>query len=483
MKIITYMNYKQFKNKIFNIQKILKPRFLIVFVLVIATFNFCSSRILPRDIFLVYAADIDTNELVNLVNSERIARGLSLLTIDSRLVAAAHAKGNDMINKDYWSHYGPNGESPWDFIIGAGYDYTYAGENLAKDFSSTIPIHSAWMASPSHKSNIINGNFMNIGIAQVTGEFQGKETTIVVQMFGTTQVQYSEVDLSHNDDMELPETGHENELEAPVIVEPKDGDILDTGAFDVRGIIQEGESVNIFDNYELIGQLQGISSEFSFHNFENYYEGSHEIYAKAYDSRGNESDDSNIVNVTVDTIVPLIIKESVRFEYSEIGVDFENFIFTIEVDDNPTIVRGEYKGKEVNFNYINERWQCVIMENSSDFGGLTISASDAAGNTTETSFTNGEILGLVKEVDTGKQLESGVSKWVVEDIFARIFTRSLRGRINFVITFVMIILLSLERLMLAKTGLTKEKSTSLLHLPVFAILLFVGLLGGGGEIL
>jgi hypothetical protein len=92
--------------------------------------------------------------------------------------------------EQHWDHFGPNGETPWQFIRAEGYNYVYAGENLAKGFQTAEGVHEAWMASPTHAANIMSGNYKDIGVAVVQGVLLGKQTTLVVQMFGnlTTNV-------------------------------------------------------------------------------------------------------------------------------------------------------------------------------------------------------------------------------------------------------------------------------------------------------
>ena len=90
-----------------------------------------------------------------------------------------------MFNKQYWAHTAPDGKEPWDFMSEAGYSYQVAGENLARDFSTTSAMVAAWMASPTHRANIMNGRYTEIGIAVINGTLEGVETTLVVQMFGT----------------------------------------------------------------------------------------------------------------------------------------------------------------------------------------------------------------------------------------------------------------------------------------------------------
>jgi hypothetical protein len=90
-----------------------------------------------------------------------------------------------MYARDYWAHVSPIGTQPWFFITESGYQYRYAGENLARDFSDPDSVVKAWMNSPSHKDNLLSDKYHDIGVAVVDGKLGGQETTLVVQMFGT----------------------------------------------------------------------------------------------------------------------------------------------------------------------------------------------------------------------------------------------------------------------------------------------------------
>lgn len=152
--------------------------FLIGFQLVL---NVASSTI-PQ--VLGYAANITPSEIIRLTNEERAANGLSAVTENSLLDSAALAKGNDMLAKGYWAHFAPDGTSPWSFFVDFGYKYRYAGENLARDFSDAGSAVDAWMNSPSHKENILNPKYQEVGIGVVEGKLSGVNTTIIVQFFG-----------------------------------------------------------------------------------------------------------------------------------------------------------------------------------------------------------------------------------------------------------------------------------------------------------
>ncbi|MFO0703143.1 MAG: CAP domain-containing protein [Patescibacteria group bacterium] len=136
------------------------------------------------DNVLGFATDINSRALYDDTNAKRIENGLSPLRENSLLNQAARAKAEDMFAKGYWAHFGPSGETPWNFILGAGYDYEYAGENLAKNFLTSDSVVEAWMNSPTHRGNILNGNYKEVGYAVVNGTLNNEETTLVVQMFG-----------------------------------------------------------------------------------------------------------------------------------------------------------------------------------------------------------------------------------------------------------------------------------------------------------
>lgn len=130
-------------------------------------------------------ASVVSSVLVDLTNTDRSTNGLSSLTINQKLVAAAQAKADDMAARGYFAHTSPDGKDSWYWFRVAGYDYQSAGENLAVDFSDSVDVESAWMNSPSHRDNLLNAKYTEIGIATASGYYEGRPTTFVVQMFGT----------------------------------------------------------------------------------------------------------------------------------------------------------------------------------------------------------------------------------------------------------------------------------------------------------
>ena len=133
---------------------------------------------------LGYASSITVSQVLDLTNKARTAQGENALSLNEQLNQAALAKAVDMFNDQYWSHNSPSGKTPWVFVRGVGYKYSAAGENLARDFGDAPSMVNAWMASPSHKANILQDKYKDIGIAVVDGKLNGIETTLVVQLFG-----------------------------------------------------------------------------------------------------------------------------------------------------------------------------------------------------------------------------------------------------------------------------------------------------------
>ncbi|MBP9759552.1 hypothetical protein KBD45_07710, partial [Candidatus Dojkabacteria bacterium] len=133
---------------------------------------------------LGYASQISATEIVRITNIKRAEAGLGGLTLNQTLSSAAYTKGRDMIDRDYWAHVSPDGTQPWKFFSEFGYKYRYAGENLARDFSNASAAVDAWMNSPTHRENMLNPKYKEIGIGVVEGDLAGSDTTIIVQFFG-----------------------------------------------------------------------------------------------------------------------------------------------------------------------------------------------------------------------------------------------------------------------------------------------------------
>ncbi len=142
-------------------------------------------------------AAVITAIIEDLTNTDRRANSVGELTVSPTLTAIAQAKANDMAQNGYFAHTSPEGKSPWYWFKQGGYVFNFAGENLAVDFSDSADVERAWMNSPTHRANILNNKFTEIGVATAVGTLDGRQTTFVVQEFGTP---------AHKDDLQNLET-------------------------------------------------------------------------------------------------------------------------------------------------------------------------------------------------------------------------------------------------------------------------------------
>lgn len=158
-----------------------------IFLIVIAATLIGVSYGYPRYFFATLADlyDIfDSRAVIALVNESRVKEGLQPLSRNAALERAAQRKANDMFNGHYFAHHTPDGKPPWVFLQKEGYAYKAAGENLAIDFLNLNDAHYAFMNSPSHRANILNARYEQIGVAAQPGIFNGSPTLIIVQFFG-----------------------------------------------------------------------------------------------------------------------------------------------------------------------------------------------------------------------------------------------------------------------------------------------------------
>ncbi len=123
--------------------------------------------------------------IVDLTNEERSEVALGTLKRSTVLDEAARMKAEHMSKNGYFAHYSPDGVSPWFWFGRANYNFVHAGENLAIHFTDSGDVVDAWMESPTHRANVLNGNYTEIGVGTAEGTYEGYSTVYVVQLFGT----------------------------------------------------------------------------------------------------------------------------------------------------------------------------------------------------------------------------------------------------------------------------------------------------------
>jgi uncharacterized protein YkwD len=127
------------------------------------------------------SSSFSNSSFLNSTNADRTAAHEAALTLNPELEAAAQAKANDMVSRNYWSHTTPDGQTPWSFITAAGYTYQTAGENLAYGFANASDTVTGWMNSAEHRANILNTTYKDVGFGVASSpDYQSKGSEVVV---------------------------------------------------------------------------------------------------------------------------------------------------------------------------------------------------------------------------------------------------------------------------------------------------------------
>lgn len=127
----------------------------------------------------------NSRDIIAITNEIRSANKLSSLKANTKLDLAAEEKLNDMAFNEYFAHISPDGVTPWSWIKKAQYQYRVAGENLAIGFTTPEDTLQAWLDSPSHKANLLNPQYQDIGVAVKGVRIEENQGILVVQMFGS----------------------------------------------------------------------------------------------------------------------------------------------------------------------------------------------------------------------------------------------------------------------------------------------------------
>lgn len=219
---------------------------------------------------------ISTQNLVKKHNEIRVRYGLPEMKFSSVLSTSATNKANAMLVNNCWAHYCPEGKSPWAFFDEAGYVYEFAGENLAEGFYNINLLMETWMNSKTHKDNILNPNYDEMGVGIVSGSFQGNASNIIVAVhFGKRAVDINEPYLN--------------------ITSPQNDEIIQGDDLTVEGnyYLVNNIKVNLDENISTVGKVSGSTFSATFKDVE---EGSYAISASGVDKYGNKVI-SNEVNV------------------------------------------------------------------------------------------------------------------------------------------------------------------------------------------
>ncbi|MCD4694519.1 CAP domain-containing protein [bacterium] len=150
-------------------------------VFIISSIFFAGLFLLPET---AYLAGIDSIDIINLTNQERLNNNLEKLDFNPKLKKAAYAKAKFLLNNQIFTH-NTSEKKFSDWIKNVDYEYSFVGENLAINFTENEEVVRAWMESKGHRENILSEDYTEIGVSVLEGEYDGHSTYLIVQIFGT----------------------------------------------------------------------------------------------------------------------------------------------------------------------------------------------------------------------------------------------------------------------------------------------------------
>ncbi len=424
----------------------LRTEALVVITLVLFIFNSFAGAIDTAAAFSVSSED-----LLAAHNQLRQQSGLPQLQLNPALINSAQSKARAMLQSDCWSHYCPAGKSPWDFFAEAGYNYNFAGENLAEGFSDLDSMMAAWMASPTHKDNIMRAEFTQVGFGIITGTYQGiKGNLLIVAHFGTPQQPNWEAFPLPTSSLSLPQ---------PSILQPQNLSVLPTSSVEILGKASEAEAVKLYTGSDVWQEIPVNAGAFS--STTTYLaDGVYELTAIAF-AEGKQSIPSDLVTFWVDT-TPDILDASA---FSVISSSKEWLLVQLNAPQLAEVKLNLKEGKVVNFTQATANvWQGTLpLSDIQDEGILKATTKDLAGNIWEGEIYVSPILDQLPDSNN-----SVISKSMV----------------NVGLGLFLGILYLLDLALLKSTGATRTHRPRFhLHLGLILVIMLVAITGGaGGEI-
>ncbi len=475
---------------------------LVIYVVVIFLFNIVVGQLQISSVY----ADVDASALYGLHNSTRSSNGLPTLSINQQLVTSATNKAKAMLDSDCWDHYCPPGTSPWSFILNTGYEYVYAGENLGEGFTNSSTLMNAWMNSATHRANILNSNFIEIGIGFASGPFQGNtNNTVVVVHFGARQkvaptaspkpLQQVSVNTNQNTTTPtskpiLPTPTRQilpTSVPSVIIESPLDGSVLNNSQPEIKGQKPETSTLDIVINDKSLGKVDAKGSNFSFRPSIALVEGEQNLKTVTYINNKLVTE-SETISFTIDTTPPVIEEESLKVSYKN---DTEKDIISITLKTMSDSIKVSTNVENNGFAKLDSgEWILEIGKESIPGNAIiAITSEDKAGNKSILEIPGEEILGyfdhnLFLTEDMGENIVTKSSPFS-SSLLSNIKGGGLRSQVNFIFILFLCALCMLDFYVIHKSGLTGiSRSKSHLHLSAGIILLFVFLLGGlGGKII
>lgn len=411
------------------------------------------------------ASSITPTNIIQLTNNERSAAGLNVLSQNAKLAAAAQAKANNMFELQYWDHFGPTGETPWMFISQAGYTYVYAGENLAKGFRTAEGVHEAWMASPTHKANIMSGNYKDIGVAVVEGTLLGKETILVVQMFGNTTTET----FAPNQDVKnetktpvVPSVKESGEIKSIRITNPVSDSVINDANINIKGEVSNiagNYSVEILNDGNLVGETNSQSTNWEYDKVSDWEEGEKKIRAQIK----GENIKSDTVSFTIDSTPPEIDKSSILITKNN-----ENYQLEFKYSSDTVEIKLISGDKNIPLELSENNFVKVTILSSEIAESTVLMASDRAGNIAQEDISEYFVEGEKEE-----SVNNSLTLWLKNIL-------GTTDGISLMIVSFIFVLLSIQIFVYWKRGKLGKSIGELFTVGIWWLIIVVGVFKGFG---
>jgi uncharacterized protein YkwD len=130
--------------------------------------------------------ELNSTNIIWFTNQYRMEHGLNSLQFNTSLRDSAYNKSRDMFRHNYFAHNRPSNDMGFDnFVDNQGYVFIKIAENLARgEFVTSKAVVDAWIKSPTHRANILDAAYTEIGVSVDRGVLNGKEVTVITQHFG-----------------------------------------------------------------------------------------------------------------------------------------------------------------------------------------------------------------------------------------------------------------------------------------------------------
>ncbi len=446
---------------------------MVIYIIVILSFN----TLIPNLGIGRIGADITLQDLLFSHNEERAKSGLPPLKLNTTLSTSATNKASTMLQTNCWSHYCPPDKEPWDYFKEAGYNYQHAGENLAEGFTNIDSVIDAWMNSPTHRENVLNGDFEEVGFGFAYGDYQGKSNNIIIAVhFGTKFkpkqiVQNSEPNVLQQQTEDV--SVNQNTEPLVTIDSIQDGQYIDKNYVDISGKVNPPDSsVGININETEVGRVDAFGENYSYRSEPNLRDGEYFLSANIYNINGEFLAQSEVISFFVDGNDPHINRESINVNKQEefIVIDFSTSEDVKEIKSNITY-------NELLFDEEFNRWFISFSEYEfNQVDSFNIELIDSVGNSSQFIINSDDISSVLSSIEFDESVEelSSDSTFFIFEYLKRIQSGGVKTLLPIIFSLYLLTLFIIDFAVLTKTNkLHMVKRNSHLNIAIILILLIL----------